>query len=295
MWQGYVLAKSVDEAILILSEYQGDARIIAGGTDLVIQLKEKARSAKCLVDITRIQELERICLDGDMIVIGAAVTHHQVASSDCIRRHAAVLAEAAQVVGSPQIRRTGTIVGNIVNAQPAADTAVALVALRAEAQIASQEGRAWVPVEELFVGPGTSSVDSTRQLITAVRLPALHGLSGSAFERIARRKALSLPILNAAVVLTLDDRGTTCQDASICLAPVAPVPFRAVAAESALRGQPLDEPSIQAALDAAMAEARPRSNILRASREYRQVMVRVLLRRAIDRAMTSARRGGSCQ
>ncbi len=292
MWQEYLFPTSVEEAVEMLAAHKGEARIIAGGTDLIIQLRNKERSAKCLVDITGIEELKRISMDGDTIVIGAGVTHSQVASSDLVRRRAAVLAEAAQAVGSPQIRNVGTVVGNVVNAQPAADTAVALLALGAEAEIASQAGTRRVPLEELFLGPGVSSVDSTAEVVTAVRFPALGENQGSAFERIAKRKALALPILNAAVVVTLNPARDAFQDARIALAPVAPTPFRARGAEEGLRGAPVVPESIEKALEAALQESHPRTSLLRASREYRREMIKVLLRRAINRAVGAARGGG---
>lgn len=292
MWQEYLLPASVEEALEMLAAHEGEARIIAGGTDLIIQLSNKECLAKCLVDITGIEELKRISMDGNTIVIGAGVTHSQVASSHLIRRRAAVLAEAAQAIGSPQIRNVGTVVGNVVNAQPAADTAVALLALGAEAEIATVSGPRRVPLEELFLGLGISSVDSTAEMVTAVRFPALGENQGSAFERIAKRKALALPILNAAVVVTLNSTGDAFQEARIALAPVAPMPFRARRAEEALRGAAVAPESIDQALEAALQESHPRTSLLRASREYRQEMIKVLLRRAINRAVSAAKQGG---
>ena len=137
MWEEYSSPKSVQEALEILQSCKGQARIIAGGTDLIPELKEQTRKVKCLVDIVGIEPLKKIEQDGDNIKIGAGVTHSDVASSKLIRKKAAVLAEAASAVGSPLIRNQGTVVGNVVNAQPAADTAVALSALEAKAEVES--------------------------------------------------------------------------------------------------------------------------------------------------------------
>jgi carbon-monoxide dehydrogenase medium subunit len=293
VWQEYVSPASVEETVQTLAAHGGEARVIAGGTDLVIQLGKKERAARYLVDITCIDELRHIGLDGDMIVVGAAVTHHQVAYSELLRMHGSALAEAARAVGSPQIRRMGTVVGNVVNAQPAADGSIALMALGAEAKVVSQAGHCWTPLNELFIGPGLSSVDSTAELVTAVRFPALGPNQGSAFERIAKRRALALPMLNVAVALTLDNEDLVCTHSRISLGPVAPVPFRAIRAEQELHGSVVGEESIERVLDAAVEEAQPRSSTLRASREYRQDLVRVLLRRAINRAVTIARWGES--
>lgn len=284
-WQKYLFPASIEEALAMLEEHQGQARVIAGGTDLIPQLKKKEREVQCLVDISRLDELKGIQLDGDMIRIGAGVIHQQLASSELIREKATVLAEGALAVGSPQIRYMGTVGGNIVNAQPAADTVIPLLALEAEAEIASNLETRLVPLDSLFVRPGESTVDASAEILVAVRFRALDGNQGSAFARLAKRKALSLPILNAAVVVTLDGDGTAFEEARLALGPVALTPFRARKAEGALRGQAVEGEAIQSALEIAAQEAQPRSNPLRASREYRQEMVKVLLRRALERAV----------
>lgn len=287
-WEKYLVPASMEEALAMLADHHGAARVVAGGTDLVPELKRKERKVGCLVDISRLPELRGIKLEGDMVHIGACVTHQQLASSKLIREKARALAEGASAVGSPQIRCMGTVGGNIVNAQPAADTAIPLVALDAEAEIASSLGVRIAPLENLCVRPGESTVDSTSEILVSVRFRALDGNEGSAFERLAKRKALSLPILNAAVVAQLDGAGTAFGDVRLALGPVALTPFRARKAEEALRGRPVEAEVITSALEIASQEAQPRSNPLRASREYRQEMVKVLLRRALERAVQLA-------
>ena len=161
MWDEYVIPKSAEEALQVLRSHEGEARIIAGGTDLVPDLKDGVRRVKCLVDISEIESLKKIEPDGTLIRIGAGVTHAQAASSRLIREQATLLAEAAQAVGSPLIRNQGTIAGNVVNAQPAADTAVALLALDAEVEILSSGGTRRVPVEQIYESLGVSRIDST--------------------------------------------------------------------------------------------------------------------------------------
>jgi len=207
MWQEYLFPSSVEEALAMLSEREGRARLMAGGTDLVIELTEGRRAADCLVDITRIPELDRITLEDGMIVIGANVTHRQASESLLIRERATALAEACQAVGALQIRNVATLGGNVVNAMPAADGTTALLALNAEAEIANGMGRRWTPLPDLFAGPGISKVDSTGEILTAFRFKALGEGQGSALERIARRRALALPILICAVVVTLSEAG----------------------------------------------------------------------------------------
>jgi carbon-monoxide dehydrogenase medium subunit len=241
------------------------------------------------VDVTHLDELKGIELEDGFIRIGACVTHQELASSSLIWERAAALAEGASQVGSPQIRNMGTVGGNIVNAQPAADTVVPLMALEAEVEVARREGTRWDPLGGLCIGPGQCTVDSTAEILTTVRFRALDPHQGSSFERLAKRKALSLPILNAAAVVTLNDGGDTFQEVRLAVGPIGPTPARAFSAEEALRGAAVEAQAIAAAMEIAAQEAQPRSNPLRGSREYRQEMVRVLLRRSIERAVQVAR------
>jgi CO/xanthine dehydrogenase FAD-binding subunit len=288
MWQEYLFPSSVEDALAMLAEREGRARLVAGGTDLVIQLTEGRRAADCLVDITRIAGLDRMTLEDGMIVLGANVTHRQVSESPLVRERATVLAEACHAVGSRQIRNVGTLGGNVVNAMPAADGTTALLALEAEAEIANGTERKWVPLADLFAGPGVSRVDSTREMLTAFRFPALGEGQGSALERIARRRALALPILICAVVVTLREGGEEFESARIALGPVAPVPFRASQAEESLRGAPISLEAMARAGEIAMQESHPRSSLLRASKEYRQEVIKVLVRRGLERAVQVA-------
>jgi carbon-monoxide dehydrogenase medium subunit len=288
-WEEYLVPTSLEEALAMLKERQGQARVIAGGTDLIIQLKKKEVRARCLVDVTNLDELKGIELEDGFIRVGACITHQELAASSLIRRRAAALAEGALQVGSPQIRNMGTVGGNIVNAQPAADTVVPLLALEAEVEVATATGARRDPLGGLCVGPGQCTVDSTAEVLTAVWFRALGPNQGSAFERLAKRKALALPILNAAAVVTLNDGGDTFQEVWLAVGPIGPTPSRAFRAEEALRGAAVEAQTIAAAVELAAQEAQPRSNPLRGSREYRQEMVKVLLRRSLDRAVQVAR------
>ena len=287
MWEEYISPRTIQEALEILQYYKGQARIVAGGTDLILELKDRMREVKCMVDITEIKALRKIEQDGEEIKIGAGVTHSQIASSTLIQKQATVLADAASAVGSPQIRNQGTIVGNVVNAQPAADTAVALFALEAKVDIVTSSGTKCVPVEDLYDGVGISKVDSTAEIVTFVRFKSLGSSQGSAFVRLAQRKALALPILNVAVVVTVQDERF--KEAKIVVAPVAPIPFRSREAEGILRGAPIGLESIRPAAEAATGEAHPRDSALRGSAEYRKKMVKMLVKRALEQATERAR------
>jgi carbon-monoxide dehydrogenase medium subunit len=288
-WEKYLVPTSLEEALTMLKERQGQARVIAGGTDLIIQLKKKEVTARYLVDVTNLDELKGIELEDGFIRVGACVTHQELAASSLVRERAAALAEGASQVGSPQIRNMGTVGGNIVNAQPAADTVVPLMALEAEVEVATATGTRRDPLGGLCLGPGQCTVDSTAEILTAVRFRALDPNQGSAFERLAKRKALALPILNAAAVVTLNDGRHTFQEVRLAVGPIGPTPSRALNAEEALRGAAVEARAIAAALELAAQEAQPRSNPLRGSQEYRQQMVKVLLRRSLERAVQAVR------
>ena len=285
----YATASTVEEALAVLTSLRGSGRIIAGGTDLVIQLQHGDRQITCLVDITRIPGLSEIRRENAHVVVGAAATFAQIERSTLILELAPLLAEASSWVGSPQIRNVGTLAGNVVNAQPAADGSIALLALDAEAQIANLTGRQWVPVASLYVSPGVSRVDATTEMITAFRFPARGPREGTAFERVARRKALALPLINVAARVLLDAAGDHLRDVRIAIGPVAPVPFRAQEAETALRGRAITAQAISDAVEAAVHESKPRSSLLRASKEYRRELIGTLTQRALTRAIEKAR------
>jgi CO/xanthine dehydrogenase FAD-binding subunit len=288
MWQAYEMPNSVEEALEALARFRGQAQVIAGGTDLIIELQEGKHSVECLVDVTRIPNLDRIEQRGNWIVMGAAVTFRQIKDSDLLQEQARVLAEAAATVGALQIQTVATLAGNVVSALPAADGSVSLVALDAEAEIADSQGRSWRPVSELFLGPGKSAVDPSQQLITAIRFPVPKGRHGSAWERLGRRRALVLPILNCAVSVGLDQTGQRLECTRIALGPVAPVPLRARETEAFLTGRPATEETFVQAGEIAAREAKPRTSLLRASKEYRVEVLKVLVRQGLERAVQQA-------
>jgi CO/xanthine dehydrogenase FAD-binding subunit len=289
MWQAYETPASVEEALEILARYDGQAQLIAGGTDLIIELQEGKHSIDCLVDVTRISGLDRIEQQDGWIVLGANVTFRQIKESPLLQKQARVLAEAAGTVGALQIQTMATLAGNVVSALPAADGCVALIALDAEVEITDGKGRGWQPVGELFLGPGKSAVDPRRQMATAIRFPAAGARQGSAWERIGRRRALVLPILNCGVSLALAANGEQIEWARIGLGPVAPVPFRARETEAFLAGRPATEETFAEAGEIAAREAKPRTSLLRASREYRVEVLKVLVRQGLARAVEQAR------
>ncbi len=293
-WREYHLPHSVDQALALLARYDGRARLVAGGTDLFIEMQQgRQPPVEALVDVTRIAELTEIRYAGDYVTIGAGVTHARIVRSPLLNAHATALVEACGQIGGPQVRNVATLGGNVVHALPAADGTVALMALDAEALVARPGERRWQPLRELFLGPGRSALDPTRELLVTVRFPARQAREGSAFQRVTRPQGIALPILALAVWVRLDDAGHRFEAVRIAMGPAGPVPFRARTAEEALAGTPIGPEAIRRAAELALAEAQLRTSQHRATREYRQEMVGVLLRRALPLAVQRARGSAS--
>ncbi len=283
-WEKCILSRSLDEALSILADYDREAQVVAGGTDLVLQLKERKSQVKALVDISRLTELKEIRETDGWLRIGALSTHTQIAGSYLIQAKATALAEAAACVGSAQIRNLGTVGGNVVNALPAADTAVALLALDARAVIVSGKGETTRPISDLFRGVGQSTVDPKTEIVSEFLLPLSSGRTASSFKRLSRRRALGLPIVNIAVAVELNSNLKSFRAVRIAAGPVAPVPWRARDAESLLEGSPVTGKLIREACLLAAEKAMPRDS-LRGSAAYRREMVKVLVYRAIETAV----------
>lgn len=284
----YHTATSVEEALAILAEHGGEARVIAGGTDVMVDMRKGKIAPRCLVDITHIPELRQISVEGEVVQVGAAVPFAEIHQHPFIARRVHVLADAARSVGALPIQSAATWAGNIVQAMPAADGAIAAVALGAEARVADASGAEWKPVEALFVGPGESAVDPTRQIITHIRFRVPPRLWGSAWSRAGRRESLVLPTLNCGVGLRLDEDGTLA-DVAIALGPVAPRPYRAREAEAFLRGKPPDAVAFAQAACIIAGNCNPRTSPARATREYRLALILVMVVRTLEVATERAR------
>jgi len=284
-WEEYLVPKSLDEALGMLERYRGAARVIAGGTDIVPASRKGAPGIKALVDITRIPGLDTIRLDGGTVKIGPLVTHTEVALSGLIRERGMALAEGASQLGSPQIRNIATVAGNIINAQPGADTVIPLMALDGSITISGRQGERTIRLAELFTGIGRTTIDSTREIVTQISFPALGKGEASAAVRLAKRKTLVLPILTVAVVVGTDPGRKNFTEARIAMGPVATTPMRCKAAEKILTGRPIGEEVIRKAAAEAEKAANPRTSLIRGTSEYRKAMVQVLVERGIAAAL----------
>ncbi|MFQ5855153.1 MAG: FAD binding domain-containing protein [Anaerolineae bacterium] len=290
LWKHYHTPKTVDEALDLLAAYDGAARVVAGGTDLILEMHEGRRPpVKALIDITHIDGLGQIRHEGNWITIGAAVTHTQIVESPLIQEHGAALAEGSSVVGGPQVRNVGTLCGNVAHALPAADGTVALAALGAEGQVTDRQGSRWVPLLDLFEGPGRSAVDATRELLTAVRFRPTGEREASAFTRVMRPQGVALPMFVVAAMVRLDPARERFEKTRVSLGPVAPVPYRSRVAEEVLRGAVAGDVAYQQAVEAALTECHPRTSKYRATSEYRLEMIKTLLPKALTTAVARVR------
>ncbi len=294
LWQDYHTPTTVDEALALLASYNGEARVIAGGTDLLIDLQfgEGKHQVQALVDVTRIPEMTRIVERDGLCIVGAGATYTAIVQSGLIEARATCLVESCGVVGGPQVRNVGTLGGNVAHAQPAADGTTSLIALDAEVEVAWADGRReWLPIARLFRGPGVSTLDSTRDILVAFRFALCTAMEATAFKRIMRPQGVALPVLGCAVWVQLDTSGAYYRDVRICIGPVASTPVRANAVEEALRGQPVHEDILNSAGNIARETLHLRTSKYRATAEYREYMIDVLLRQALPLAVKRARTG----
>jgi CO/xanthine dehydrogenase FAD-binding subunit len=285
----YLLARSVDDVLSNFRLYPGKSRVIAGGTDVVIEMKSGKLACDYLIDISKIQEFKRLDMFGDEIFIGATVTHNDVNRSELIKVKAPLLAKASGTVGSIQIRNTATVVGNVITAQPAADAAVALMALGAVVKVVDVNGSRDVAMEDMYSSLGKSSIDSTRELVTFIHFPALGDKQGSSFVRLAQRESLALPILNVATVLSMKDDDTV-EWVRIVMGPVGNKPIRARKAEKMIEGLKITNELLNKAAITSVEDANPRSSGLRGSAEYRKDVLKNLVFNALEEALATAKK-----
>jgi len=285
MWKHYYSVASLTEALEILAEYKERARIIAGGTDIILELERGQRpQVDTLVDITRVPGLDNITLRGDDIHLGPLVSHNHVVDSVLVVKRGLPLAQACWEVGAPQIRNRATVAGNVITASPANDTITPLMALGAEVTLTSLEGERTVPLSAFYAGL-RRTVMRPDEMLTSVRFPALGKNERGIFLKLGLRRAQAISVVDAAVVLAFD--GDTVTGAAIALGSVAPTIIRTPTAEKSLMGRTLTPETIALAARLAATTPSPIDDV-RGTAEYRSEMVRVLVSRAL-RALMAGR------
>jgi carbon-monoxide dehydrogenase medium subunit len=290
-WQNYYTPATVAEALEILARYDGEARVVGGGTDLLVETRRGMhKPVEAMVDVTHIDGLGEISMEDDHIVIGCGVTHSRIVRDERIIESGSCLAESCGVIGGPQVRNVGTLAGNVAHALPAGDGTIGLLALGGEIEVASADGVRWMPLQESFKGPGKSFIDRYRQVLTRLRFRPTGPGEGSAHHRVMRPQGLCLPIISMGVRIALDTDDVV-REARISMGPVGPVPYLAEPAMAVLVDGPAIASQYAKAAEVALQHVELRASKYRATREYREQMVRTFLPVILERAARRARRG----
>jgi len=281
----YVAAKSLSEALRLLKKHKDDAKILAGGHSLLPAMKLRLAQPKVLIDIARIKDLSYIREKGGKVSIGATTTHFQIETSDLLHRVCPLLAETAVNLGDMQVRNKGTIGGSLAHADPAADWPAAVLALGAEIVVAGGTGERVIKSEKFFTGLFSTAMKAN-EVLKEVRFAVPKGSVGQAYLKF-RHPASGFAVVGIAVNLSLDSSGK-CTNAGIGVTGVAASPYRAKAAEDALKGKTLDARTIAAAA-AHVADIDHANTDLVASGDYRKHLAEVYARRALESAASRAK------
>ncbi|HEX9371744.1 MAG TPA: FAD binding domain-containing protein [Roseiflexaceae bacterium] len=311
MWQHYYQPTTLDETLGLLQQHAGRARIVAGGTDVLVELQRGVRPTATLIDITKLAELKYVRLDGGVIRLGGLATHNDVIASEACVRHALPLAQACLEVGAPQIRARATIAGNLVTASPANDTIAPLIALGAEVVLLSATGERVMPLRDFYPGFRATTIRPD-ELLREIRFPALRANQRGLFLKLGLRRAQAISVIDIAIVLSFDIadcrlqiadwegaaqstiynlQSAIVQEARIALGSVAPTIVRAATAEAYLRGRALDPEICAEAGRLACADAAPIDDV-RGSAAYRRAALANLVAEGLRRIAAGRERDG---
>jgi carbon-monoxide dehydrogenase medium subunit len=280
----YILAANLDEALTLMEEFGGkNALIMAGGTDLLVRLKDGEIKPDCIIDLKGISGLAYIeCEDNRGLKIGALSSIADVEKSPMLSSEYTALAEAASSIGSVQIRNKGTIGGNLCNASPSADMAPPLIVMGAKVRIVGKTGERISNLEDFFLGPGRT-VLRNGEILTEIEVPKPPPLSGAAYIKLSRRDGMDLAIAGVACLLVINSE-SRCERARITMGAVAPIPLRAKEAEALMIGEKIGGELIEEVAKRAAEEGKPISDV-RATANYRREIIEVLVDRAIRESM----------
>ena len=273
----YFSPSSLGETFKLLKNYKGRVKLLAGGTDLLVKMKKRTVSADVIVDLNKISELAFIELVDDYLHIGGLTRLAVIGKASIVQERVPALAEAVNVLASPQIRNRATIAGNLCNASPAADTAPPLLALDASVKLQSADGERIVPLSQFFLGP-EQTVTKPDELLTEVIIPLQEG--ASAFIKLGKRKAFTLSVASAAAFARVNNGKF--EEVRVALGAVAPIPMRSRKVEDGLKGKDVNEENIKKAAQWVKEECRPITDV-RASAEYRTEMSYVLTKRVLKK------------
>jgi carbon-monoxide dehydrogenase medium subunit len=276
----YFEPETVSEATSLLAKYKEEAKILAGGSDLMVNLKHDVLRPKYIINIGTIADLNYIDFDHDNGVrLGVLTTMRVLIESDELRRKYSVIHQAASQLGNPAIRNVATLGGNLCNASPAADTAPALIGHSAKAKITGPDGDRVIPLEEFFSGPHRNALN-VGEILTEIQVPMPQSSTKGIYLKYGPRGVADLAIVGVAVIASIDTKNKVCNDIKIVLGAVAPTPMRANKAEESMKGQKINKALINQTAQIAASEARPITD-QRSSAEYRKTLIKVYLKRAL--------------
>jgi CO/xanthine dehydrogenase FAD-binding subunit len=282
----YLIPKDLKEACLMLAEHKDKALILAGGTDLLLKMQNRIVQPEYIIGISNIPHTDYIHVDNQQLVIGANARIAAVGQHPQIQRYFPALAYAASVTATVQIRNMGTVVGNICNASPAADTATPLLVYDAKVVIMHPEGERFLPLGEFFRGPGVTVLESG-EIVKELILPLTPDRSGSNYQKLSERGKVDIAAIGVSAFLLVDETEVVTH-VRIAIGAVAPVPKRVPRAEKVLEGKRLTQALVKQAAQISMDEAAPITD-MRATALYRKKMVGVLTRRALSNSMDQIR------
>lgn len=283
----YEAPTTLAEALTLLARYNGRARPLAGGTDLLDHVRLGRLQPDMIIDVKKIAELNRLECNADGLWLGAAVPCYRIYGKPQIQRDYTALAESCRIIGGVQIQSRASVGGNLCNAGPAADTTPSLIALQAVCVVAGPNGAREVPAEHFCTGPG-QNVLQPGELLVELKFPARPSHSGSHYRRFIPRNEMDIAVVGVGVAVTLDETGQQFMSARIALGAVAPTPLFAEDASALLVGQAVSDEVIHRAAQAAQQIARPITD-MRGTAEYRRHLVGVLVVRALQTAVARAR------
>lgn len=286
IWKNYEIVSSLGDAAAVLQKSANAATIIAGGTDLLLEIQQGHHPpVETLVDVSQIEELKQLRIKGERLFIGAAVPVNKLSSHALIKEHALAVSEATGMIGGPQVRNSATIGGNVAHALPAADGMISLVAMDAIALIYRDGEYIEVPILSLFAGPGKNTLQHN-EILVGFYLKLKQDGEASAFDRVMRPQGVALPVLNHAVWLRRD--GDLIKDIRIVFGPSGPVPTRALEVEKVLRNQAFTPEKLNAAKTSVRETVKFRTSKSRATAAYRYELADMLLERVLSSAWNRA-------
>ena len=286
-WFDYENPKTLSEAIELISKYGDDSRLIAGGTDLIVQMRIGRRTPKVVINTKAVEEMNQLTCDSSGLTIGAAVPCYKIyQNSEIISAYPGII-DSASLIGGIQIQGRATLGGNLCNAAPSGDAICPLIVYGATANIAGPNGERKIAVEDFCVGPG-KTVLKNGELLVSISVPKPDERSGAAYERFIPRNEMDIAVAAVAVSVVIDNTGENFESANIALASVGPTPIVARKASDYLAGKPINDASISEASSIAKDESSPISD-MRGTIEHRKHLIEVLTNRMIKESVKRAR------